>query len=167
MEEEKKEVTNNKNAYIALTGVVVILAAAAAFLLFKGNGTDEVTERKVIPPPGINQAQNNQQTGKQLFKDTQEYQYAYQIYPGDLSTDTKTALAGFSMKTTDLSDGSTQVDLSATNPAYQSQSYVVKKGYILYFIEMNLQDDNKDANKDRIIRDDTAVLVDKNGYIVK
>ena len=47
---------------------------------------------------------------------------------------------------------------------YKDQVYTVKTGEKLYFIEKFLQDDQNGEEKN--IKDDTAVLVDTEGYVV-
>lgn len=103
----------------------------------------------------------------QKFSDSKFFQYAYQVFPGALSDNAKLALTGFSMTTKTLSDGSTQVTLTAEKPEYRSQQYVIKPGNKLYLIEMNLQDDDNEANEDKNLHDDTAVVVDPQGYIAQ
>jgi hypothetical protein len=102
---------------------------------------------------------------KQLFADSPMFSFAYQIFPGALSADAKQAMTGFTTQIQTTSDGSTQVTMTATNPEYTSQQYVVKPGYKLYFIEKNPGDDSVSENKDGFLADDTAVLVDAQGYI--
>jgi hypothetical protein len=76
-------------------------------------------------------------------------------------------MAGFAFTTSVMSDGSTQITLTAQNPYYKTQQYVVKPGYSLYFIEKNIKDDDPEKDTDTKTLDDTAILVDPQGYIVQ
>jgi hypothetical protein len=101
----------------------------------------------------------------QKFSDSGDYQYAYKIFPGNISTESKQAMSGFAMTTKVMPDGSTQIVLTAQKQGYTSQQYVVKPGYSLYFIERNLKDDNPQTDSDATLHDDTAILVDPQGNI--
>jgi hypothetical protein len=57
----------------------------------------------------------------QKFSDSSDFPYAYKIFPGSLSNESKQAMSGFAMTTKTLSDGSTQVTLTAQKPEYKSQ----------------------------------------------
>jgi len=92
-------------------------------------------------------------------------QYAYKIAPGDIPAASQKVLTGFSVKTTQLPDGSTQVDLVPKDSNDQFQSYVIKTGESLYFIEMTSSDDKQDADKDLNYRDDYGIITDANGIM--
>ncbi len=97
--------------------------------------------------------------------DQPDYQYYYLISGSSLTPEAKTALTGFAMAKQSLPDGTTQIDLSSTNPEYKNQQYVLKPGEELYFKESFLGDDKED--KELGLRDDAAVVVDSQGYIVQ
>ena len=101
----------------------------------------------------------------QKLSDSPLAKYAYQIVPGPISDATKAVLTGFDVKTTTIADGSTQVDLVPKDSDDQYQRYVVKKGEIMYFVEMTPADDNKDSDKDSNYRDDYGLITDANGII--
>jgi hypothetical protein len=103
----------------------------------------------------------------QKFSDSSDFQYAYKIFPGAISVESKQAMSGFMMITKTLPDSSTQIVLTAQELGYTSQQYIVKPGDTLYFIERNLQDDNPQEDSDANSHDDTAVLVDSQGYIAQ
>jgi hypothetical protein len=103
----------------------------------------------------------------QKFSDSSEFTYAYKIFPGSFSTESKQAMAGFAFTTKALSDGSTQVTLTSQNQFYKTQQYTVKPGYSLYFIEKNLKDDDAQKDTDAMTLDDSAILVDPQGYIAQ
>lgn len=69
------------------------------------------------------------------------------------------------MKTQTLADGSTQVDLvpTETGSNYKNQTFIVKTGFKLYFIEIRSGDDQPGQDNDP--RDDIGILVDANGIV--
>jgi len=79
---------------------------------------------------------------------------------------TKTATAGFAITKTALSDGTTQYDLKALKSGYKDQTYTIKPGQQLYFIESYPGDDDINNNVDKSLRDDMAVVVDASGNVV-
>jgi len=99
------------------------------------------------------------------FQDNPLFSKAYKIAPGTLSADAQKALTGWDVKQQTLVDGTIQVNLVPHESEDVQQEFMVKPGYSLYFIEMNLIDDTtqKDNNK----QDDMGVLVDQNGLIVQ
>ena len=142
------ENTNNKsNSIIVLLVVIAIVAGGGYFVIKK------MTKATATPVT-------------QKFVDSDLAQYAYQIFPGPLSDQTKKMTAGFTIKNQSQPDGSTIVSLTSTNPEYKNQQYTVKSGQSLYFIEKFGGDDNSTEDKDANLKDDTAVLVDSSGNIV-
>lgn len=103
-------------------------------------------------------------TPKQKFSGSSDYQYAYLISVPTLSAQAETAITGFDLSKLDQADGSTVYELKAKKSGYFDQKYTVKPGESLYFIESSLNDDNGDV--DERLNDDTAVVVDANGYVV-
>ena len=106
----------------------------------------------------------NVSTTKQLFSSSSLSKNAFLISTPTYDANTKTALIGFNVTQKPLTDGSNEITLSSQNKEYKTQVYTVKPGEKLYFIESFLQDDS--GNTDRNLRDDTAVLVDADGYII-
>lgn len=102
----------------------------------------------------------------QRFQDSSDSASAYQIYPGTLSIQATQALSGFTMQTNTMSNGLTVVTLTAQRPEYQSQTYTVKPGYTLYFIDRFPNDDNLSQNSEANIKDDTAVIVNPQDFVV-
>lgn len=99
------------------------------------------------------------------LKTTPLFQFAYQIAPGDLSTQAKQALVGWNIDSKTQSDGSIVVTLTPKDSEDQSQVYTVKSGQTLYFIEQTLSDDKADQDKDLNYRDDYGLIVDQNGIV--
>ncbi len=103
-------------------------------------------------------------SGKTLFSDTAEYQYAYIISDATLTSQAESALSGFALSKTTNADGSAVYTLKAKQANYKDQTYTLAAGQKLYFIETSMGDDNDDADSNPL--DDTAVVVDANGYVV-
>lgn len=104
-------------------------------------------------------------TAKVKFADSPDFQYSYLISTDNYDVNTKLALTGFDVTKKVLSDGSLQIHLFAKEPEYTSQDYTVKPGQKLYFYERYLQDDQNE--KETNLKDDKAVLVDADGYVVE
>jgi hypothetical protein len=90
--------------------------------------------------------------------------FAYEIVP-TMTDDAKKALIGFDVKTKSLAGGITQADLVPKDSDDQFQSYVVKPGNKLYFIEMTPVDDKPDTDRDSNYRDDYGIITDANGVV--
>ena len=108
---------------------------------------------------------NNTQSGT-VFAGSPYFQYAYLISTPDLNAQTKNALAGFKLGTTQNTDGTVTYTLTTTKSGYFNQTYTVKPGEKLYFIERSLGDDDVTNDSDYALGDDTAIIVDANGYII-
>ena len=103
----------------------------------------------------------------QKFTDQPYYKQAYLVSGDTLTTEAKSALAGFDMTRAPLPDGSILYIFNAKQPGYQDQQYTVKPGEKLYFIEKFLADDDPVKNEDKGMRDDQAVVVDAQGNVVQ
>jgi hypothetical protein len=110
---------------------------------------------------GTNQ---NQNSGKTKFSDSAYASSSYLISGDTLDSGAKMATAGFNIQKTTLPDGSLQISLTSTNPEYKNQTYTLTAGQKLYFIETNPGDDS--GTKELNLRDDSAIIVDADGYIV-
>jgi hypothetical protein len=91
-------------------------------------------------------------------------QYAYQIYPGTLSSDAQKAISGFQLNIQDQG-GSVVLQLKATSSRYTDATYTVDKANSAYFIETSFRDDPNDQEQD--LDDDGVVVVNQQGYILK
>lgn len=162
--EETQESSNSKKSLnpVLLYGVLalVLIIGGFAYVLTSGKPsvtkTEEKQETQVVP------TQN-----KQKFVDTDDGKNAFKIFPGELSADAKNAMVGFDLKTKDLGNGSTEVTLVAKKQEYTTQTLTVKQGESVYFIERFGLDDSKDEDTDKNLKDDNAVVVDSQGYLVK
>jgi len=137
-----------------------------AVLLVIVIGVYYISNRKVQSNVvSTNQPQENLNVkSKQLFSDSIFAQNSYLISTPTYDANTEKALTGFKVTKSNLSDGSVQYVLNSQNKEYVTQTYVVKPGEKLYFIESNLSDDS--GTEDKYPGDDTAVLVDASGYIL-
>ncbi|HUD20253.1 MAG TPA: hypothetical protein VMR81_07460 [Patescibacteria group bacterium] len=156
----------NKNILIA--GLMLAVIVETGYIVMKRNRSQVPTamvlsaqSKKPPSPSGRPQmlSKGMKLPGSQLAK------FAFQVVPGPMSVDAKKATIGFSVNTTMLPDGSTQVDLTPKDSDDQYQRYVVKKGDTLYFIEMTPVDDNAGSDRDINYRDDYGIITDTNGVI--
>lgn len=141
-------------------GLVIVLGAAAAIILtLRGNLAPAGSS------PSSTSSSSSSEASRLKFQGSQYDGVSYQIFPGSLSSAAQTALRGFDMTTNPLSGGSTQVTLSAKEPQYRNQTYTVKPGETLYFVDQSSSDDS--VSFDAALTDDTAIIVDSQGYIVQ
>jgi len=103
-------------------------------------------------------------TALQKFSDQSYAANAYLISSEPLGADAQKAISGFQMTKLSMPDGTTQVTLKALEPQYHDQRYSLQTGDQLYFIDKFLADDSQ--NKETNINDDTAVVVNSQGYVV-
>lgn len=150
------------------------LAVVAVMIVVIGVGVVALSGRHSNPTPQANATtyNNNQNrttaanqtvnSSKTLFSRTQYYPYSYVIYPGPISQQAQSALAGFNLTSTVLQNKTTKVTLGIIGTS-QFQSMMLKPGYKLYIIETSFGDDA--YHFDSSLGDDGFVLVDPNGYI--
>ena len=79
-------------------------------------------------------------------------------------TATQQSLKGFQVKKKVLADGSLEITLIALQSEYPNQTYVVKPGEKLYFVEVSSVDDS--VSEDHSPADDHAILVSADGFIL-
>jgi hypothetical protein len=94
---------------------------------------------------------------------TQYAQYAFQVYPGALSSAAQQALAGFSVHVTPGPTTITVKVISTGSPTPQSATYAL--GDKVYFIETTLGDDS--GASDYNFGDDGIIVTNAAGRIVK
>jgi hypothetical protein len=138
---------------------IIVLVVVAGFLLtksYQGNGV-ETTSNPV-------QAAADNPTAKNLFSQSPDYASAAQIFPGALSDKAKLYIENYDMKTQTASDGVTQITLTPKEKGEGIQTYQIKSGQTLYFIEKYPGDDTKEVDKN--LKDDYGVIVDAQGYII-
>lgn len=156
-ENQKKESYGKKPLWLWILIYVILAAiiyAAVYYFFFAKSGST------------YNAPTNQNSSAQKIkFSDTPDFQYAYLISTDNYDSATQAALSGFKVDRKVLTDGTQQINLTAQNAEYQSQSYTVAPGQKLYFIERTLQDDP--TGQERNLGDDGAVLVDANGYVVQ
>ena len=124
------------------------------------------------PPAASSGANVNEQAAANTppadikFVDQPFYKNAYLISGATMDDQTKTATTGFAITKKALADGTTEYDLKALKSEYKDQTYVIKPGEKLYFIETFMGDDAVNENLEKGFRDDMAVVVDANGDMV-
>ena len=165
MDKEKATgVGSGNHATLIVGGVVVAVVLLLGFLLiFKHNGKVRPVARGAV---ARQTAYSAPASGRQKLSDSSFAAVSYKIYPGTMSSQAKQAMTGFAMQTKTASDGSALVTLVANKSGYRTQTYTVKTGQSLYFIERMPRDDSLGQDTDHLFGDDTAVVVDANGYIV-
>ncbi len=146
-----------KPILFAAIGVVVVGGLFLALGRHRANPISVATAPAATSP-------STAPTNKVKLSDSDYATSAYLIAPGTASTDAKQALDGFDMQTATQADGSIKVTLTAKRSGYSNQAYTVTPGQKLYFIETSMGDDGPDFDEN--LGDDTAVLVDQDGYIV-
>ena len=160
--------------------IIVGIAVLAGFSLhfFSGRGENERVEH-VTNNLGAGPAQPNPQNpsgpaaapkdrktaSTTKLADTQYAPYSYLVSGDTLDAQAQRAISGFTLLKDTLSDGLTKITLKATVSRYRDQAYTLHSGEQLYFIETSFGDDP--GNQEFSLSDDTAVVVDKDGYIVR
>lgn len=99
-----------------------------------------------------------------VLSSTQYAKYAFQIYPGSESSQTKLALAGFVVKVHPGATSETITLAPASSPS-STQSATYAKGDKVYFIEASFSDDS--GNNDYGGSDDGVVVTTPAGRIVE
>lgn len=150
----------NRNVLFAVAGAAVLGVVLISFYFSAGISGNFVDAKQT---QATSQQAASQQTQVKLA-DSEYAPYAFLISGDTISPDTQAALAGFTLDKTALPDGSTQIVLSTSHRGYVNQTYTLKQGQQLYFIETSMGDDNDGFEGS--LSDDTALVVDSQGYIV-
>ncbi len=98
------------------------------------------------------------------FDDSPYKRYAFQLYPGEISSQTKRALSGFELSVQD-EGGKVRVTLKALSSQYRDAQTVIDKGDTAYFIETSMGDDPSGLEQD--LGDDGIIVVNPQGYILQ
>jgi|GEM_PF-3598111 len=161
-----------KNIAIAILGIVVVVETALLgrrFLqhpmMHRTSQSQSVaaTNSPSGPPAGMKPPAFPKKGDK--LSDLPVAKTAYQVAPGDMLADTKTATAGWSIVQNKQSDGSLIVDFIPKEANDQRQQYTVKTGETLYFVELNSVDDSPGQNDDINLRDDYGIITNADGII--
>src|ERR1035437_6806619 len=111
------------------------------FLIIVVKGIFFFTRKKKKDASTVPVSQNTAATPV-LFADSPLSKNAYLISNPTLDSKAEEATMGFTITRKTMPDGSMQISLTTQNPAYKNQTYTVKPGEKLYFIEKFLADDN-------------------------
>ncbi|MCL5429892.1 MAG: hypothetical protein M1504_00250 [Candidatus Marsarchaeota archaeon] len=112
------------------------------------------------------QQQSQQQSNATLFSSTQYYQYSYLISSPTLSGAAKSAVTGFNVTRSVLSNGSTEVQFMQYGTNNSAGAYIVPNGDSLYYIDGSFGDDSPPTGE-YSMGDDGIVLINSSGYVVK
>jgi hypothetical protein len=168
----------------AAAGVLVVAAALGLAVLLRANGSSgpALAGQSAISPPSSAASPSPEQTppapsgvtptpapsagtpSSVRFDDWPYKQYAFQIYPGDISSQTERALAGFQLSVQDQGD-KVRVTLKALSSRYRDAEVVIDKVDTAYFIETSMGDDP--SNVENNLSDDGIIVVNPQGYILQ
>jgi hypothetical protein len=99
-----------------------------------------------------------------LFASWQYRQYAFQVYPGPISSDAQNALSGFNLSVQD--QGATVLlTFKALSSRYQDATITVDKANTAYFVETSMRDDPNGQENE--LNDDGVVTVDPQGHLLQ
>lgn len=155
--------------------IVLVVLLVVGFLGYKLYSretrfkSEKVMESSKVPTVAMKKQEGSGGVKGTKLADNQMFSgHTYLIYPltGEMPADTKTALTGWSVKITKNLDGSSLVSIVPDKTEWEDhkQDFTVQKGQMLYFVELNLQDD---ANgQDNMWVDDVGILTDANGVIL-
>ena len=155
---------NMRSIFLAIIFAILIIVGIGGYFLY---GKNVPNLNKTVNIHNQTNNSSNSSGNKMKFKNSPLWQSAVKIFPGPLSAKAKTALTGFDLQTKNLPGGSTQVTLFAKQLGYKTQNFIVKKGYSVYFVESLTSDDSQNENSDTLMVDDTAFLIDPNGFIAQ
>lgn len=151
---------------VILLVILAILVCAGVIYMMMPTSSSSPYSAAVIK--GSDNSSTEIATTSKKFSDQPYYKFAYRIDPTNLNnmnSSMQKIFSGFRVTTINNADGSFVVNLTPTNTEYHAQSYTVKQGQKLYFIEKSMGDDN--GVKDSYYADDTAVVVDQNGDVIQ
>jgi len=156
----------NKGIFVILTLLLVVAVSGCTTVPQSTNPTStnpQSTNTAVTNTANTATTTGQNQAGPKIT-DAKYANVAYLISGDTLDAATQTAISGFNINKVTNSDGTTTFTLTSTNTEYKDQSYTLKPGQKLYFIEKNLGDDSD--NNERFLADDTAVVTDADGNII-
>ena len=154
-----------KNVIIAI--LILIVLTETGYIALKKTApkvTQEITEKANVLPSKRPRGPQLLTKGMKL-SDSPISKFAFKVAPGEVSSQSQAALAGWTIKSENLSDGSVQVTFTPKNSDDQSSQYILKQGQILYFVEMTPVDDSSQQDSDTNLRDDYGIITDQNGIV--
>lgn len=161
----------SKNLLLGIIGVLFIACLVEGYWVVKERNEKIALGATLVK---VQMSMAKQQTAKpklsfvmkgQKFADNPLFQKAYLIapVPGQLPDDAQKALTGWTVTNKTNADGTIQVTLTPKDTDDVEQTFTLKTGYKLYFIEMTLGDEKTGTDANR--GDDTGVLVDDKGIV--
>ncbi|HEX9007940.1 MAG TPA: hypothetical protein VF837_01635 [Patescibacteria group bacterium] len=156
----------NKNVGILVIVLIVILGAVLWFS--KSTPGTQITMMGEVTPttqPTPTPTQFPQPPVKgEMFANSAIKSYAYEVWPGKMDAAATKATMGWTIKSTLQKNGMTLVEFIPLEQVDKKVSYTVKKGEILYFVELNPNDDT--STKDMYLTDDYGVIVGADGKVM-
>ncbi|HUY70303.1 MAG TPA: hypothetical protein VMV00_01905 [Candidatus Baltobacteraceae bacterium] len=151
---------NNKTAVYAALAIVVVIAAGVIFTVGGHGGNANAG----LSASGSTTVQSSGQNGSGAgtFSSSQYAPYSYLISQSPLSQQARSALSGFRLASSPLTNGSTQYVLTYAATG-TNQTIVLKPNYKLYFIETTFGDDP--FGGETALGDDGYIVVDPAGNI--
>jgi hypothetical protein len=160
MPDKRKKIPIVWEVLVAAVVIVIVL-----ILVFSGGNSSSKPNLPSVQPPQT--GNGTQSSAGTLFSDSPYASYAYLISTSPLSSQAKEATTGFAITSVQNSNGSATYRLATARSNYVNQTYTLEPGQKLYFIERSLGDDDASSDTDYMLGDDTAIIVDTNGYIVQ
>lgn len=151
----------------AVSGVATPLATPAKVTKARAASTrlsTSSTTASTTPAASPTSSTSNQKLGP-LLSSTQYASAAYQVYPGQESSQARLATAGFDVHVTPASGGTITVSVSATGSTQGAQTSTYPATDHVYFIEASFGDDS--GNSEYNNGDDGVVVTDASGRIVQ
>ena len=158
---------NNKILlFLMAASIMLVIAACTNSGSSQGNGYNAPGNPPAASSP-VSSGSASSAAQKVKLSDTQYWRAAHLISGDSPDASAQRALAGFNVDKKVMGDGTTQITLTTTTPGYVNQSYTLQPGQQLYFIETSMGDDSTNPSQEFNLGDDTAVIVDAQGYVVQ
>ncbi len=148
----------------AVSGVATPLATATKARAASTPSSSSSTTTSTTPAAPARSSASNQKLGP-LLSSTQYASSAYQVYPGQESSQARLATAGFDVHVTPASGGTITVSVSATGSTQGAQTSTYPATDHVYFIEASFGDDS--GNSEYNYGDDGISVTDASGRIVQ
>ena len=171
---QEKENTGSGKKWIVIAIVAIVIVGGIYYVVRhngsakKTNSSDSsVTATKKDKSAKAPAVAADTTSGQKLKFTDQDYAKNSYLISGDapLSADAKLVLTGYAMSKQVNTDKTVTITLKALKSEYHDQSYTLKPGEQLYFIEKFLQDDQNENETN--LHDDTAAIVAADGTIVE
>ena len=147
---------------IVIVAVVFVISGVGLFFLAKHRNVASIQATNIVTSTTLS---NQVSSTAMLFANSQYVTSSYLISTtSTYNTATQRALKGFQVKKQTFVDGSLKITLIALQSEYSNQTYLVKPGEQLYFMEASSADDS--ISEDHAPADDRAILVSANGIIL-